>query len=133
MLSLTFGLIAALAWGIHDVCASTATARTGIPMTMLAILTFGLCLVGPAALILGDWTAITLPSLSLAAMSGATYTLAAFGLYRAFNTVSYTHLDVYKRQISWHPTTWRFSTTCKSRRLIWSAGPTVASSASTSR
>lgn len=85
MLSLTFGLIAALAWGIHDVCASTATARTGIPMTMLAILTFGLCLVGPAALILGDWTAITLPSLSLAAMSGATYTLAAFGLYRAFN------------------------------------------------
>jgi len=85
MLSLTFGLIAALAWGIHDVCASTATARTGIPMTMLAILTFGLCLVGPAALILGNWTAITLPSLSLAAMSGATYTLAAFGLYRAFN------------------------------------------------
>lgn len=85
MLSLTFGLIAALAWGIHDVCASTATARTGIPMTMLAVLATGLFLVGPAALILGDWSMVEWSSLSLAAMSGATYTLAALGLYRAFS------------------------------------------------
>jgi len=84
MLSLTFGLIAALCWGVHDVCASFATARAGIPMTMLTILITGLFLVGPAALILGDWSAVTLPSLSLAALSGATYSLAAFGLYRAF-------------------------------------------------
>ena len=54
-------------------------------MTMLAVLTTGLLLVGPAALILGDWRLVTWPGLSLAALSGATYTLAAFGLYRAFS------------------------------------------------
>ena len=49
-MSLTLGLIAALAWGIHDLCVRHVSQTTGIFASIVTVLAFGCLLVGPVSL-----------------------------------------------------------------------------------
>lgn len=85
MMSLMFGLVAALCWGIHDVCVRFAAGRAGVPLALTAVLGIGLLAVGTAALFLGDWQAVGPRMLTSSILSGMAYACAGFGLYRAFS------------------------------------------------
>ena len=82
--SLLFGLIAAIAWGIHDVCVRFISQRAVILPTLLTVLIAGACLTGPFVLILGDWSAMTGKAYMLAICAGMTFAMACFALYKAF-------------------------------------------------
>ncbi|UWQ79654.1 DMT family transporter [Leisingera sp. S132] len=84
MHSLVLGLIAALAWGIHDLCVRVVSRKTGILPAMLTVFATGAILMAAAGLALADWPAMTLPAAKLAVFSGAIYALASYALYRAF-------------------------------------------------
>jgi len=78
------GLVAAVAWGFHDICVRFVTQRTGILPAMLTVLVTGLVLVAGVALIWGDWQAVTVQSLWLSALSGSFFAGGSYALYRAF-------------------------------------------------
>jgi len=84
MQALILGLVAAVAWGFHDICVRFVTQRTGILPAMLTVLVTGLVLVAGVALIWGDWQAVTVLSLWLSALSGTFYAGGSYALYRAF-------------------------------------------------
>ncbi len=84
MQALILGLVAAVAWGFHDICVRFVTQRTGILPAMLTVLVTGLVLVAGVALIWGDWQAVTVQSLWLSALSGTFYAGGSYALYRAF-------------------------------------------------
>ncbi|PCJ04594.1 MAG: hypothetical protein COB16_18350 [Rhodobacteraceae bacterium] len=84
MQALILGLVAALAWGFHDICVRFVSQRTGILPAMLIVLVTGLVLVAGVALIWGDWHAVTFRSLWLSALSGTFYAGGSYALYRAF-------------------------------------------------
>ncbi|NVK15504.1 MAG: DMT family transporter [Rhodobacteraceae bacterium] len=84
MHSLVLGLIAALAWGIHDLCVRVVSRKTGILPAMLTVFATGAILMAAAGLALADWPAMTPPAAKLAGLSGAIYALASYALYRAF-------------------------------------------------
>ena len=84
MNSLVFGLAAALAWGIHDVCIRHVSQRVAILPMMAAILGAGLLALLPFGLALGDWPALKGPGGWLAGLAGLTFFGAGFGLYSAF-------------------------------------------------
>ncbi|MEX0301242.1 MAG: EamA family transporter [Leisingera sp.] len=84
MHSLLLGLIAALAWGIHDLCVRFISQKTSILPAMLIVFATGAILVAGAALALGDWQAMTLAAARLASLSGAIFALGSYALYRAF-------------------------------------------------
>ncbi|WP_291733431.1 DMT family transporter [Leisingera sp. F5] len=84
MHSLLLGLIAALAWGIHDLCVRFVSQRTGILPAMLIVFSTGAILVAGAALPLGNWQAMTLQAAWLAGLSGTIFALGSYALYRAF-------------------------------------------------
>ncbi|MDR0809549.1 MAG: DMT family transporter [Gemmobacter sp.] len=83
MISLTFGLMAALCWGLHDfVVRDVARKAPALPLLAL-VLGFGAVLLGPLTLIDG-WGGMTPRAMGIAALSGGVYVLGCFGLYRAF-------------------------------------------------
>ncbi len=84
MQALILGLVAAVAWGFHDICVRFVTQRTGILPAMLTVLVTGLVLVAGVALIWGDWQAVTVQSLWLSALSGTFFAGGSYALYRAF-------------------------------------------------
>ena len=84
MLSLLFGVVAALSWGVHDVCVRFATARTGVTWALLTVLAAGLLIVAPIAALWGDWAAVESPTVFAAGASGLAYAAGSFGLYHAF-------------------------------------------------
>lgn len=84
MQALILGLVAAVAWGFHDICVRFVTQRTGILPAMLTVLVTGLVLVAGVALIWGDWQAVTVQSLWLSALSGSFFAGGSYALYRAF-------------------------------------------------
>lgn len=84
MLSLTFGMIAALCWGVHDVCVRFAAARCGPATAFLFVLAIGALLIAPLALLSGGWSDLGTGSLTLAVLSGFCYAAGGYSLYRAF-------------------------------------------------
>lgn len=84
MQSLFIGIIAALSWGVHDVCVRFASQRVGVNMAFLTVLASGLLLVAPLAISFGDWQAVDSQTIGFAAASGAVYAGAGYCLYRAF-------------------------------------------------
>ncbi|KIC08664.1 hypothetical protein RA19_18835 [Leisingera sp. ANG-M1] len=84
MHSLLLGLIAALAWGIHDLCVRFVSQKTSILPAMLIVFSTGAILVAGAAAALGDWQAMTLQAAWLAGLSGTLFALGSYALYRAF-------------------------------------------------
>ncbi len=84
MLSLFFGIAAALSWGVHDVCVGFAAARAGVALAFLTVLAVGVLIVAPVALLWGDWSAVSGATVLLATASGLAYAGGGYSLYRAF-------------------------------------------------
>lgn len=85
MLSLMFGIAAALMWGVHDVLVRFVSARTGAGTAFLCVLGFGTLVVALAAAAQGvDLGALTGTAWALAGLSGFSYALGGYSLYRAF-------------------------------------------------
>lgn len=85
MLTLGFGLIAALAWGIHDICVRFVGARVGILPALATVLIAGSTLVAPISFVAGDWFTMGWPSIQASVASGLAYTIGCIGLYNAFS------------------------------------------------
>lgn len=84
MSALGLGLVAALAWGVHDLCVRHVSQRTSIPSALATVLAVGTALVLPVAVWHGDWQAMTATAYGFAGLSGLLFGLACLGLYKAF-------------------------------------------------
>ncbi|MFD0860205.1 EamA family transporter [Roseovarius aquimarinus] len=84
MASLAFGLVAALCWGIHDICVRYVSQRGGILPALTTVLAIGTIVMAPAAIFMGDWGAMSSKAMALSVASGLAFTLAYLGLYKAF-------------------------------------------------
>jgi len=84
MQALILGLVAALAWGFHDLCVRYVSQRTGIIPAMLTVFLTGAILLTGIALGWGNWGEMTFQALWLSALSGAIYAGGSYALYRAF-------------------------------------------------
>ena len=84
MLSLAFGLTAAIAWAIHDICVRFVTQRGGILPALCTVLIIGTFIMAPFSLLSDGWGAMTGRAYALAALSGCIFTLGYVGLYNAF-------------------------------------------------
>lgn len=83
MLALSLGLLAALAWGIHDVCVRYISQRGGIISSIFTVLGFGLVFVTPVSLWFHDEAKAANAEI-LALLSGVVFAVAGFALYKAF-------------------------------------------------
>ena len=83
MISLGLGLIAALAWGIHDVCVRYVSQRTGIVAALLTVLVLGSFLAVPVAFVFSDGQMQT-SDIMRAIIAGVAFAAAGFALYQAF-------------------------------------------------
>lgn len=83
MLSLLFGLGAALSWGLHDFILRGVAGRANAALLLTLSLAAGSLVLLPLALWHG-WQGMTAAALGAAALSGAALVLASVGLYRAF-------------------------------------------------
>jgi drug/metabolite transporter (DMT)-like permease len=84
MVSLTLGMIAACAWGIHDICIRFVSQRGGILPAIATVMLAGSLVLFPISGALGDWEAMTPTSFGFSALSGSIYLLGCIGLYKAF-------------------------------------------------
>lgn len=84
MLSLTLGLIAALCWGVHDVCVRFAATRCGPATAFLCVLAIGALALVPLMFLPGQDGELSANSLLLAVISGFCYAIGGYSLYRAF-------------------------------------------------
>ena len=84
MITLSVGLIAALAWGIHDFCVRQVSQSTGIFASVFAVLFFGCLITLPISGFAWD-TALGAREFSLAVAGGISYGIGALALYKAFS------------------------------------------------
>jgi drug/metabolite transporter (DMT)-like permease len=84
MLTLIFGSIAALCWGVHDACVRLVAARSGPVTAFLCVLAIGGIALLPLTFLGQGWGAINTRAFTLATLSGFCYALAGYALYRAF-------------------------------------------------
>ena len=84
MLSLALGLIAAVAWGVHDFCVRYIVQRGGILPLLATVLVAGTIILTPISLTLGDWPAMTQAGFGYSILGGIVYLLGCIGLYNAF-------------------------------------------------
>ena len=85
MLSLTFGLCAALAWGIHDICVRYVSQRGGIFPSLATVLISGSIFLFPIAVVFGVWSDMTGRAYMFSGLSGLAYAVGCIGLYKAFS------------------------------------------------
>lgn len=85
MLSLTLGMIAALAWGIHDICVRYVSQRGGILPALATVMVVGSLILLPITGALGNWSDMSTNSYGLSILSGAIYLVGCVGLYKAFS------------------------------------------------
>jgi len=84
LMSLLMGLIAAVSWGIHDLCVRYVSQSTGIFASIIAVLAFGCILVAPISVL--RWgEPIATDAMLLSLLSGALFGLAAIAHYKAFS------------------------------------------------
>lgn len=84
-MSLTLGLIAAIAWAIHDVLIRYVSQRGGIMPSLITVVTTGTLIVLPIALVFGDFSSLSSQSLNLSLLSGVAFGLTGYAHYRAFS------------------------------------------------
>lgn len=84
MTSLWLGVLAALAWGGHDLCVRFVTRKTAALAAFLVVLAMGLPILAVLSIGLGNWAAMTGPAYGLAGLAGLGYVLGGIGLYQAF-------------------------------------------------
>ena len=71
MLSLTFGLVAALCWGLHDFIIRILKQPRGIYASIAAVLFFGCLFQSPVVILYADFSKISYIALSLSVVSGS--------------------------------------------------------------
>jgi drug/metabolite transporter (DMT)-like permease len=81
MLSLTFGLVAAVCWGLHDFIIRILKQPKGIYASIAAVLFFGCLFQSPVVILYADFSEISYLALSVSVASGS---LAGIALYKAF-------------------------------------------------
>ncbi len=84
MLSLALGLVAALAWGVHDFCVRYIAQHGGILPLLATVLVVGTIILTPISLTLVDWSAMTQAGFGYSILGGIVYLLGCIGLYNAF-------------------------------------------------
>ena len=83
IISLGLGLVAALCWGVHDICVRYVSQHTGIMAAIFTVLCFGALLLAPICIYFGNWEDLTNPALKRAILSGGLFALASIALYQA--------------------------------------------------
>lgn len=84
MFAILLGLVAAFAWGAHDVCVRYVSQNNGIFASLVWVLGFGLVLVTPVSAVAWQQGAAG-GSLELALLSGLFFALGGIALYKAFS------------------------------------------------
>ncbi len=85
MLALALGGIAALCWGVHDLCVRYLSQKTDIVASMLVVLFSGVvCMTALSVVQSTPWQLVT-SQLLLASLSGLLFAMATYCLWRAFS------------------------------------------------
>lgn len=84
MTALLLGLVAALAWGVHDICVRYVSQRIGILPALCTVLASGAVMLVPLTLLYGEWSGMSVAAYGLSAASGLVFAGASIGLYKAF-------------------------------------------------
>ncbi len=85
MTALSLGIIAAVCWGIHDVCVRYVSQRTNIFAALFLVVLSGTILLTPIMLSLGSGTLPDQRPLMLSTASGLAFAVAGIALYKAFS------------------------------------------------
>ncbi len=83
--ALSLGLLAALAWGVHDVCIRFVSERTGIFASLLTVQVTGFVILSGLSLFLADFADLSGPALRYALASGVFFAVAGLALFKAFS------------------------------------------------
>lgn len=83
MLSLGFGLAAALAWAIHDLLVRKLTQGSAMLPMLLVVLVAGCLGLAVPTLIAGGWEQMTDKAVALSVAAGVAYVVGGAGLYQA--------------------------------------------------
>lgn len=84
MSSLTLGLVAALCWGFHDICARFLSQRAPISACIFTVLLTGLVLHAGLTITTGTLVMLPIRAVSFALGAGVFFVVATYGLYHAF-------------------------------------------------
>ncbi len=84
MISLYLGLVAALCWGVHDLCIRLVASRMKVELALLTVLVSGLLVLAPFAITKGDWASMTQTGFAISAAAGVSYVSGLYAVYRAF-------------------------------------------------
>lgn len=84
MAAVGLGLIAAFAWGLHDLCVRYVSQRTPILSALLTVLITGAFFQAIVIIIQLDFTLLPLKETGLAVIAGVCFAIANIGLYKAF-------------------------------------------------
>ena len=84
MSALTLGIIAACAWGFHDICVRKLSQHTPLMASLLTVLIVGLAFHIGVMVFEDGFTPLTTQTTWLAVISGAFFLMASLGLYAAF-------------------------------------------------
>ena len=84
MLSLGFGLIAAVCWGVHDILVRFIGQKVGVLAALSTVLLAGLIFMAPLSIIYGDWSNLNQTAVTYAVLSGLAFVVASYSLYNAF-------------------------------------------------
>lgn len=82
--ALTLGLIAALCWGLHDICVRRVSQNTPLMASLLAVLIAGSVLQSAIMASTGAFAPVRGAALGYATLSGVFFLIASLGLYGAF-------------------------------------------------
>lgn len=82
--ALTLGLIAAICWGLHDICVRQVSQNTPLMASLMMVLLAGSVLQTGIMATTGGFTPISGAAGGYAALSGVFFLLASLGLYGAF-------------------------------------------------
>lgn len=85
MLSLGFGLAAALAWAIHDLLVRKLTQGSAMLPMLLTVLAAGSLGLALPTLIVGGWDRMTGKAVALSVAAGVVYVIGSGGLYQALS------------------------------------------------
>lgn len=85
MLSLTLGICAALAWGLHDICVRYVSQQGGILPALATVLLAGLVMLVPVLIYGGGWEGMSARAYQYSLISGAFYVVGCVGLYNSFS------------------------------------------------
>jgi drug/metabolite transporter (DMT)-like permease len=84
MFTIALGLIAALAWGIHDIVVRYVSQKTNIFTALFTVLVLGAVFQFIAVLLRGDLAPIPSAAFGSIGVSGLFFTIAGIALYKAF-------------------------------------------------